>query len=414
MNYADQEYAIGRGVAGIRHAQDPTLQPLLRATIEVALPELLIAATGSTFPNVSARQIANIPYPDLSVKEQRAIAHVLGTLDDKIELNRRMNKTREAMVQAQFKSWFMDFDPVHDKIEGHWRRAESLAGLPAEYYDLFPDRLVDSELGEIPEGWEVKPLGDIATQRRDGVKPKEMDPDSPYIALEHMPKACIALVKWGNTDGLASNKFAFKRGDILFGKLRPYFHKVGVAPVDGICSTDIVVVSPKLSQWFGFVLGHTSSKEFVDYTDAASTGTKMPRTKWEDMARYKVTLPSSQAAKAFNDIVRPWIDRMISTIHGSHTLTAQLDTLLPKLVSGKGAYMSEHIDRIRHSGTVSNLRECVNLLGALPKVDWEIEEIQDLIDRLTVVTENVLGRLTIAIGIWYLLVLLTLWTIQAN
>ncbi len=238
------------------------------------------------------------------------------------------------MARALFKSWFVDFEPVRAKIEGRWRRGESLPGLPADLYDLFPGRLVDSDLGLIPEGWEVKPLGDLATQRRDGVKPKEIDPDSPYIALEHMPKARIALAKWGNTDGLASGKFAFKRGDILFGKLRPYFHKVGVAPVDGICSTDIVVVSPNFFQWFGFVLGHTSSKEFVDYTDAASTGTKMPRTKWEDMARYMVILPSSQAAMAFNDMVRPWIDRMISTIHDSHTLAAQRDALLPGLVSG--------------------------------------------------------------------------------
>ena len=161
MNWADREYAIGRGVAAIRHAEDAALQPLLRGAIEVALPNLLIAATGSTFPNVSARQIADIPYPDLSAKEQRAIAHVLGTLDDKIELNRRMNETLEAMARALFKSWFVDFEPVRAKMEGRWHRGESLPGLPAEHYDLFPDRLVDSELGEIPEGWEVKALGEL-------------------------------------------------------------------------------------------------------------------------------------------------------------------------------------------------------------------------------------------------------------
>ena len=91
--------------------------------------------------------------------EQRAIAHVLGTLDDKIELNRRMNETLEEMARALFKSWFVDFDPVRAKMEGRWRRGESLPGLPADLYDLFPDRLVPSELGEIPEGWEVKTLG---------------------------------------------------------------------------------------------------------------------------------------------------------------------------------------------------------------------------------------------------------------
>ena len=94
--------------------------------------------------------------------EQRAIAHILGTLDDKIELNRRMNETLEGMARALFKSWFVDFDPVRAKMEGRWRPGESLPGLPAEHYDLFPDRLVDSELGEIPEGWEVRRMEDIA------------------------------------------------------------------------------------------------------------------------------------------------------------------------------------------------------------------------------------------------------------
>ena len=117
--------------------------------------------------------------PPLS--EQRAIAHVLGTLDDKIELNRRMNQTLEAMARALFKSWFVDFEPVRAKMEGRWRRGESLPGLPAEHYDLFPDRLVDSELGEIPEGWEVKQLGELvelaygkalrAVDRKDGPIP---------------------------------------------------------------------------------------------------------------------------------------------------------------------------------------------------------------------------------------------------
>ena len=93
--------------------------------------------------------------------EQRDIAHVLGTLDDKIELNRRMSETLEEMARALFKSWFVDFDPVRAKMDGRWRRGESLPGLPANLYDLFPDRLVPSELGEIPEGWQVKALGEL-------------------------------------------------------------------------------------------------------------------------------------------------------------------------------------------------------------------------------------------------------------
>ena len=118
MNWADQEYAIGRGIAAIRHRHEPALQPFVRGVIELELPELLAQATGSTFPNVSAYQLAEISYPCLDKYEQRAIAHILGTLDDKIELNRRMNQTLEAMARALFTSWFVDFDPVRAKMEG--------------------------------------------------------------------------------------------------------------------------------------------------------------------------------------------------------------------------------------------------------------------------------------------------------
>src|SRR5690606_18929212 len=127
--------------------------------------------------------------------------------------------------------------------------------------------------------------------------------------------------------------FIFRRGEILFGKLRPYFHKVGVAPVAGVCSTDIVVVTPVAPEWFGFVLGHVSSVEFVDYTNAGSTGTRMPRTSWSQMAAYPVILPSQAIAARFDAMIRPLVERIISTVHESRTLAALRDTLLPKLIS---------------------------------------------------------------------------------
>ena len=291
--------------------------------------------SGSAIPSTSREDFYGLPVDVPPLPEQRAIAHVLGTLDDKIELNRRMNETLEEMARALFKSWFVNFDPVRAKMEGRWQRGESLPGLPADLYDLFPNRLVPSDLGEIPEGWEVKALGDVAEQRRSGVSPENVSPDTAYIALEHMPKRRISLGEWGSAEGLASGKFRFERGDILFGKLRPYFHKVGIAPLDGVCSTDIVVISPKGSNWFGFVLGHVSSSAFVDYTDAASTGTKMPRTKWADMAQYKVVLPDPFVAKAFDSMIEPSITSILSSIHESHSLAAQRDALLPKLVSGE-------------------------------------------------------------------------------
>jgi type I restriction enzyme S subunit len=220
-------------------------------------------------------------------------------------------------------------------MEGRWERGQSLPGLPAHLYDLFPARLVDSELGEIPEGWMIGKLGDVAENPRRGIQPNCIAPNTPYIALEHMPRRSIALFDWGTAEGIESNKFEFKKGEILFGKLRPYFHKVGVAPVDGVCSTDIVVIVPRQNVWTAFALGHVSSLEFVDYTNAGSSGTKMPRTSWGDMARYEIVLPPESVAETFNTLVQPLIEQIISGIHESRTLAALRDALLPKLIRGE-------------------------------------------------------------------------------
>ena len=132
--------------------------------------------------------LAHLPVSAPALPVQRAIAHVLGTLDDKIELNRQMNETLEAMARALFKSWFVDFEPVRAKVEGRWRRGESLPGLPAAHYGLFPDRLVGSELGEMPEGWEVRALGDELKSLISGARPRggAVDAGIPSIGAENV------------------------------------------------------------------------------------------------------------------------------------------------------------------------------------------------------------------------------------
>ncbi len=142
---------------------------LLANTSQVGVPSIA--------QPVTYLRTIGVPLPPLP--EQRAIARILVTLDDKIELNRRMNETLESMARALFKSWFVDFDPVRAKMEGRD------TGLPPDIADLFPDRLVDSEMGEIPEGWEVEFLGDLAKTRRRGIDPARVATDTPYIGLQH-------------------------------------------------------------------------------------------------------------------------------------------------------------------------------------------------------------------------------------
>ena len=152
--------------------------------------------SGSVQAKLSQANLNRIPVPYPSDGgERRAITRILGTLDDKIELNNCMSETLEAIARAIFKSWFVDFDPVRAKAEGRD------PGLPQPLADLFPARLVDSELGEIPEGWELGTLGDVAEHPRRSVRPDQIEPETPYIALEHMPKQCIALSDWAQVTG---------------------------------------------------------------------------------------------------------------------------------------------------------------------------------------------------------------------
>ena len=287
-------------------------------------------AVGATMPNLNTAIMSAVPFALPPLAEQKTIAAVLGALDDKIELNRRMNATLEAMARALFQSWFVDFEPVRAKVDGR-----KPVGLDAATASLFPEHLEDSKLGHIPKGWRACTLGDIGTNSRRGVQPGDIAPNTPYIALEHMPRRCIALGDWDDSAEVASGKSAFKKGEILFGKLRPYFHKVGVAPFDGVCSTDILVLAPKSPEWFGFLIGHASSDELIQFTDLASTGTKMPRTNWSDISSFNVALPPKTIAAAFTRNIQPMLDRIHANLCQSRILATLRDTLLPKLLSGE-------------------------------------------------------------------------------
>jgi type I restriction enzyme S subunit len=284
--------------------------------------QLSYRETGTTVQGIRQSELrrTKVVVPPLS--EQKTVARILSVLDSKIELNQQMNKTLEAIGKAIFKHWFIDFEFPNEE------------GKP--YKSSGGEMVYNQELGkEIPKGWRPGHLGDVAGNPRRGIQPEIVDRGTPYIGLEHMPRRSIALSDWGVVEEAVSNKFQFYSGDILFGKLRPYFHKVGVAPVDGVCSTDILVIVPKSRELFGLVLGHVSSTEFVNYVDAASTGTRMPRTNWGDMALYEILIPTDSLARAFNDTILPLLNRIKANILQSRTLTTIRDSLLPKLMSGK-------------------------------------------------------------------------------
>ncbi len=282
--------------------------------------------TGSGVPTLNRNHLhpTEVLIPTVSV--QQAIGSFLGALDDRIALNHAMNQTLEDIARAVFKSWFIDYDPVHAKAQG------KPTGLPPEIDALFPSAFVETEEGMVPEGWEPSTVGELVAERGNNA-PTE-GPEH-YIGLADMPKKSLALTEWQAVTGEESTTRAFQPGDILFGKLRPYFHKVGVAPVNGICSTDILVLVPKEGHSFGYCTMLLSSDEVVAYADQTSTGTRMPRTSWKALAVYGVVRPPAALMSAFDQIVLPLIEKIALHIHQSKTLASLRDTLLPKLVSGE-------------------------------------------------------------------------------
>jgi type I restriction enzyme, S subunit len=241
-----------------------------------------------------------------------------------------MNATLEQMAQTLFRAWFVDFEPVKAKAAGL-----KPVGMDAETAALFPSEFESSTLGLIPKGWSIGTLAQVCEARRETVQPSAVDTEFPYVGLEHIPQKSIALESWGNAAQVDSTKARFKSGDILFGKLRPYFHKVVVAPIDGICSTDILVLKPTESLNLGFVLCHASSIELIEYATRLSNGARMPRVGWKDIGAYPVVVPPPKILGIFTPLVQHMVSRIHNNIQESQTLSQIRDALLPRLISGQ-------------------------------------------------------------------------------
>lgn len=274
-------------------------------------------AVGATMPNLNTKILRSIPitYPPLPT--QRKIASVLSAYDDLIENNTRRIQILEEMAQAIYREWFVNFRfPGHEKVG-----------------------MVDSPLGKMPEGWEIKALGEIAEQVRRNVKPEQFDPETPYVGLEHIPRRSIALADWDSVEEVQSSKLAFRKGEILFGKIRPYFHKVAVAPIDGLCyglcSSDTIVISPMISEHFSSVLCTVSSDEFVDHATQTSQGTKMPRADWNVLVKYPVIIPQQEILRQFSELVEDIVGQIQNHTFRNRNLRDTRDLLLPKLISGE-------------------------------------------------------------------------------
>jgi type I restriction enzyme S subunit len=267
------------------------------------------SATGSTVKHTSPTRICSYQFEAPSDKEeQRSIASILTSLEDKIELNLQMNQTLEAMAQAIFKEWFENFN-----------------------FPGFDGKLVNG----LPKSWETGALKSICSNIRNSYNPKQIEIDTQYVGLEHIPRKSIALINWGHSSEIDSQKSKFIEGDILFGKLRPYFHKVVISPFSGICSTDILVIRALKDYYQYYSLLHLSSDECIQHANAHSDGTRMPRVNWDSLSKFNIKIPPQEILVQFQNAITPIIERINNNTFENQTIIQLRDSLLPKLMSGK-------------------------------------------------------------------------------
>jgi type I restriction enzyme S subunit len=291
--------------------------------------------SGSAQPSLNRNFVHPVLVEVPPLAEQRAIAHILGTLDDKIELNRRMSETLEAMARALFKSWFVDFDPVRAKAEGRD------PGLPQPLADLFTARLVDSELGEIPEVWEVKRIGDLADVFG-GSTPSTKEPnywDGPHHWATPKDFSALSFPVLLDTErritdaGLGKiSSGMLPIGTVLLSSRAPIGY-LAIAEIPVAINQGFIAMRPKVDVSNVFLLQWARESHEVILSNA--NGSTFLEISKKNFSPIPTVAPPISVMVAFDRIARPLYGRVVSNEREARTLVSLRDALLPKLISGE-------------------------------------------------------------------------------
>ncbi len=290
--------------------------------------------TGSTMPKLTQGNLNRLPIPLPPLPIQRRIASLLGSLDDKIELNRQMTETLEAMAKALFQSWFVDFDPVHAKAQG--KKPEGMDEATAE---LFPDSFVESELGKIPKGWKAKRLPDTIEVN----PPRRLRKGTiaPYLDMKNLPTrghSAEEVLQRGFSSGTK-----FQNGDTLFARITPCLENGKTGFVDfleegqvGWGSTEYIILTPKppLPPQFGYLLARSDALRTHAIQNMTGTSGRQ-RVPAESLNTFWLASPPPPIARRFDEVTVSVMAAIKANVNQSRTLATLRDTLLPKLLSGE-------------------------------------------------------------------------------
>lgn len=254
----------------------------------------------SAYPSIKPSDIENLEIDLPSLEIQKQIASILSALDDKIELNNKINENLEQQAQAIFKSWFVDFEPFG---------------------------------GVMPEDWRTGSLSEICGYSKDKVNIEDLTLDT-YYSTENMQPNRQGAVQ-ATALPTIKQTIACKKGDVLISNIRPYFKKIIYCFADCGCSTDVLCFVPNKSEYSAFLYCALYSDKFFDYMVAGSKGTKMPRGDKQQIMMYPICIPSTEYVEQFSKIVAPMLETVYTNRLEANDLAILRDTLLPKLMKGE-------------------------------------------------------------------------------
>ena len=298
-------------VTCLRGKEDVALTEFIRYVL--AGPNFLAhvekITTGANIPHISGKDIAAFEFDLPPIALQQGIIAGILAYDDLIETNRRRIALLEESARLLYREWFVNLK--------------------------FPNSQCTPISNGVPVDWNWRRLCDIGKQQREQVVPRDLTSATAYLSMEHMTPRSICLGEWGNADCITSAKLRFQPNDILFGRIRPYFHKIGFAQIVGVTSTDMIVVRANDEDLFPLILLAMATDEFIAHAVATSNGSKMPRADWKVLKNWVLLLPPSKLRKQFASILHPMLAMITELTKTNLQLAQARNELLPKLMSGE-------------------------------------------------------------------------------
>lgn len=341
VNLASEKCAVGRGLAIVR-ARRKEDQTFVEFALRAARYDWeSMEGSGTVFANATRSQLERLAIPWFNAESRQAIAHILSSLDDKIELNRRMNQTLEDICRALFKFWFVNFGPVRAKQEGRWKKGESLPGMPANMWDLWPSEFEESEIGEIPKGWKPVSLTEIASLLTGGT-PSTAEPAYWNGGIPWVSGKDVSAAKGGfiiQTERTITGEGVENSATALLPARTVVITARGTVGALGVIASDMCISQTNYGlkaldgigdNFLLFTVGNA-----IDQLQRASYGTIFDTITTRNLQATIVVLPPEPLRSEFELRTHFLMERVLLKLHEGKTLASTRDALLPKLLSGE-------------------------------------------------------------------------------